>query len=83
VAGQRGGVYEGCNSLIYWVYRRYPLKSLLVRSWRHPFETRLYNITDFYPYAMHPLENFYTPLSGAPQKFFKSGPALANAGPGR
>jgi len=31
---------------------------------------------------MHPLKNFYTPLSGVPQKCFKSAPALANAGPG-
>jgi len=30
---------------------------------------------------MDPLKNFSTPLSGAPQKCFKSGPALANAGP--
>jgi len=28
---------------------------------------------------MHPLKSFYTPLSGALQKCFKSGPALANA----
>jgi len=39
-------------------------------------------MTDFYHYAlMHPLKNFCTALSGAPQKCFKSGPALANAGP--
>jgi len=31
---------------------------------------------------MHPLKNFYTPLSGAPQNCFKSSHALANAGPG-
>jgi len=31
---------------------------------------------------MHPLKNFYTPLRGAPEKCFKSGPALANASPG-
>jgi len=30
---------------------------------------------------MHPLKNFYTPLSRAPQKRFQSGPALANTGP--
>jgi len=30
---------------------------------------------------MHPLKIFYTPLSGAPRKCFKSGPTLANAGP--
>jgi len=30
---------------------------------------------------MHDLNYFYTQLSGAPQKCFKSGPALANAGP--
>jgi len=58
------------------------LKSLLERSWRHPFGPHLCNITDFFHYAlMYALKNFYTPLSGAPQKCFKSGPALANAGP--
>jgi len=58
------------------------LKSLLERSWRHPFGPRLCNITDFYHYALiHPLQNFCTSLSGAPQKCFKSGSALANAGP--
>jgi len=31
---------------------------------------------------MHPLKNFYTPMSGAQQKCFKLGPALANAGHG-
>jgi len=31
---------------------------------------------------MHLLKNFCTPLSGAPQTCFKSGPALANTGPG-
>jgi len=30
---------------------------------------------------MQSLKNFYTPLSGAPKKCVKSGPALANAGP--
>jgi len=30
---------------------------------------------------MHPLKIFSTPLSGAPQKCFQSGPALANTGP--
>jgi len=30
---------------------------------------------------MEPFKNFYTPLSGAPKKCVKSGPALANAGP--
>jgi len=40
------------------------------------------NITDFYHYALiHPLQNFHTSQSGAPQKCFQSGPALANAGP--
>ena len=32
---------------------------------------------------MHPLKNFYTPLSGATQKCFKSGPTLANDSPER
>jgi len=32
---------------------------------------------------MHSLKNFYTPLSGAPQKCFQSGPALAYTGPGQ
>jgi len=84
VSGQRGGVHEGCNSLIYWVWQGCRLKSLLESSWRHPLGPRLCNITDFYHFAMmHPLKHFYTPLSGAPQKCFKSGPALANAGPDR
>jgi len=53
--------------------------------WRHLFGPRFYNITDcdFYHYTlMQPLKNFYTSLSGAPQKCFKSGPALPNVGPG-
>jgi len=43
-----------------------------------------FNITDFYHNLMQPLKNFYTPLSGAPQKqkCFQSGPALANTCPG-
>jgi len=81
VPGQRGGINESCKSLLYWVYGRCPLKSVLERSWRHYYGPRLCNITDFYHYVMHPLKNFYTPLSGPPQKCFKSGPALANAGP--
>ena len=74
---------EGCNSLIYWVQQPCPLKPLLERSWRHSYGPRLCNITDFYHYAIHPLKNFYTPLSGAPQKCFKSDPAFANASPAR
>jgi len=54
---------------------------LLKRSWRCPYGPRLCNINDFYHYAVHPLKKFYTSLSGALQKCFKSGPALANAGP--
>jgi len=69
-----------CNPLIYCFFRRLPVKSLLQRSWLHPFGPRLFNITDFYYYIfMHPLKNFYTPLSRTPQKCFQSGPALANA----
>ena len=46
-----------------------------------PSGRRFFDITDFYHYIMmHPFNNFYTPLSGAPTKCFKSGPALANAG---
>jgi len=64
VPGQRGGLGEGYNSLIYWVLWRCPLKSLLAKSSRHPFRPRLFNITDFCHYdLMHPLKNFYTPLS--------------------
>jgi len=48
-----------------------------------PFRPRFCNIIDFYHYAlMHPLKTFYTTLSGAPEKCFKSGPTRANAGPG-
>ena len=47
VPGQRGGINECCNSLIYWVLRRWPLKSRLEGSCRHPFGPRLFNITHF------------------------------------
>jgi len=71
--------------LIYWVLWRCPLNSLLERSWRHLFGHGICNITDFchYPTPWCIPSNFYTPLSGAPQKCFKSGPALANADPAR
>ena len=40
----------------------------------------VFNITDFYHHdLMHPLKFLHTSLSGAPQKCFKSDPALANA----
>ena len=83
IPAQRGDIDECCNSLIYWILRRCPLKSLLERCWRHPFESHLFNITVFYQYElMHPLKILSTPLSGAPQKCFQSGPVLANAGLG-
>jgi len=41
-----------------------------------------FNITNFYHYDfIHPLKNFYTPLSGTPQMCVQSGPTLVNAGP--
>ena len=58
------------------------MKSLLERSWCHSFGPCVCNITDFYHCASMHLKNFCTPLSGTPQTCFKSGPALANAGPG-
>jgi len=69
VPGQRGGINACYNSFIYWVLRRCPLKSLLERSWRHPFGPRLFNTTDFY-HDFPPPSNLYTPLSGTPQKCF-------------
>jgi len=40
------------------------------------------HINDFNHYDLMPYQKFsHTPLSGAPQKCFQSGPALTNAGP--
>ena len=76
VPGKRGGINEGCKFLIYWVYRRCPLKSLLERSWRHLYGPRFCNVTDFYHYAMHPRKNIYTPLMGALQNVSNRAPHL-------
>ena len=50
-----------CNSLIFWVLRRWSLKSVLWRSCRHPFGPPLFLTKRFYHHdLMHPLKNFYT-----------------------
>jgi len=80
--GQKQGINEGCNSLIYWVLWRCSLKSLLDRYWRHPFGPGSFNITDSYRYALiFPLKHFYTLVIGAPKNCFQLGFALVNTGP--
>ena len=54
-------------------------------TWPHvsasPFRAYLFHITDFYHYDLSRPKNFlHTQLSGAPQKYFQSGPAHAKAG---
>ena len=46
-------------------------------------KTSLFHINDFKQYDLMPYQKFLqTPLSGAPQKYFQLGPALAKAGLG-
>ena len=46
-------------------------------------QVSLFHIThNFYHYDDPPQKFLHTPLNGAPQKCFQSGPALAKAGPG-